>query len=534
MVFKRPIFLDTYWVKRLLALICIALGLFSLDFQVANASPSLSSCLSGTGSGYLTSTSLIITVNLEITCTITDNKGLYETFTQAIDPYGFPVFEISEENFLSSACHSDYYLEGALMMQGSSGGTVTCTIPLALTSRYGSTRSTLHIFVDIGNELFIQVPHPPIPNPSNSGGSSNSSTNKSCSGVPSSPTVQVTPATATSGPTFTVTASSSGQPITDIEYAYAFYNGSTKTWGPWLDPLVVVPAVLGGSVSFTPVSSPPSTRVTVNAFTFNSCGVSAVTWDSDTHTGQPFFVLPSQDLTLNYVGTFQVGTSGTTLKSIFTEGIPAPLSGVSSTPGICSIDVSGNITFISPGNCVLDVKSEQSPNVAAGEGIFTLNVVSSPQPTTTSDAGTSLLNQLLSQPIPSPTLSALDDSNKAWLFGTDVYSFGCLTASNNKTQPFLQVKEGGKWVSVAKGTLSKNQTNCPNSGQIMAIYHWKLNVKGTPDPTAPPSQLLYVRQYLPRNGKWSPNAFYGQPIQKEMFASRIDQISTYLGSIPTV
>lgn len=533
MLSNKSIFLDTYRVKRLLALMCVALGLLGFDLPSANASPSVSSCLSGTGSGSLTPTSLVITVNLEITCTITDSKGLYETFSQAIDPYGFPVFEISEENALSTACHSDYYLVGALMMQGSSGGTVTCTIPFALTGRYGATTSTLSVFVDIGNELFIKIAHPPIPSPSNSGASSNSPTNSSCSGVPNSPTVEVTPASSAGGPTFKVTASTSGQPITDIEYAYAFYNGSTKTWGPWLDPLVVVPAVLGGSVSFAPLSSPPITRVTVNAFTFNSCGVSAVAWDSDTHTGQPFYVLPSQDLTLNYVGTFQVGTSRSTLNSIFTEGVPAPLSAITSTLDICSVDVSGNITFVAPGNCVLDVKSEQTLNVAAGEGIFTLKVVNSPEPTPTLNSGTSLLNKLLSQPVPPPTLSALDDSGKAWLFGSDIYGFGCITASSDKTQPFLQVKEGSKWVSVAKGILSKNQTNCPGSGQFMATYHWKLNVRGTPDPTALPSQLLYVRQFLPKNGKWNPNAFYGQVIQKEMFASRVDQISTYLGLVPT-
>ena len=509
----------------------------------AGTSPTLSSCIHGSGGGVISGSQLIVSVNLEITCTVTSptNPNIFETFGSVLSPYSYPVFEIVEDSlFINSQTGycTDSSLMSALLASGASGGTVVCKIPLNLTSRYGATSSTLRIYT--GDSIEITVSHPPIPSPSSStSGSSGSglaqNSTLGCTAAPNAPTISVTPATVINPPVFTITAPTGGAVPTLIGYFSDYYDGTTRTWDAWSN-LMSQPTSVGNVMKFIPtLANQSKTRVAVEAVAINACGSSSAAWDNLDKTGTVLQGQPSetQALTVNieiYKNGLSIGTDVTSLTALVQQQYPAPLHGTSSTPNICGVTPSNQINTYEVGQCNLTVISDAHDDVSAGETLISFNVVANSQPNA-NDSGSSFINNLLNTPIPPAVLGPLNNPATNWLYGQDIFGYSCWQLTNLKTAPQLQVDTSAGWKTVSTGTMMKDLHKCPTNEPIRVTYHWKVNIYGAPNPKSPHEQVLQVREYLQKNTPFNNSAYSLNAFTKGMFPSRMDQIAAYLDVI---
>ena len=349
--------------------------LFASVLQVVQIAPafeskaiayqSLSGCLAGSGSGTLSGNTVTITVNLRITCTVQDSKDptKYATF-YSLFFMDFPVYEISEDSFAINS--QTGFCNGPLlgltqMVSGTSAGIVTCRIPNTLTSRYGSTSSTLKIFA--GDSVFISVSHPAIPRLASAGQAGGSGgTQPYIPTSPVAPSNPVTPLcyTSPSPPVVTVNRDASGAtffvtpvlPVgqSAIGLTTRWIEGGSSPypyWGTWTAWSPVVESVRT-SLNFP--WHPYAERIGFAVKAVNSCGSSSdvksfVAQDGSTILSE----MQDQTISLPIVGAVRLSSTST--------NDPVPVyasssSGLSITTSsdfnnVCTPGVNGSSIYVS-------------------------------------------------------------------------------------------------------------------------------------------------------------------------------------------
>lgn len=329
----------------------LALG----NIAPAHAYASLSSCLSGRGSGSVSGNTLTLTINLTITCTLSDPKDPKKQATfYSLFYTDFPVYEIQEEMFSSSACNGPL-LGLTLMISGTSAGNVTCR--LSNSSRYGATSSTLKIYA--GDSVFVPISHPAIPKPGSTSGSTGGSTGgtsaapvtPSCTSAPSTPTLSIE--WNSTGPKFIYSPNISGQKATALFWNYSLYNSVTRKWEDWSAWKMENPS----AGSFQAIPEEGKSRIAFGLQAANACGASQVVREREDLTGIPL-TPKQQDVVIRNVTAspdLKVGFDAD-INQLAESKLNLKLLGKSLTPAICTVNQT-QVVFKEAGLCRLLVSS---------------------------------------------------------------------------------------------------------------------------------------------------------------------------------
>ena len=341
----------------------------------AHAYASLSGCLSGRGSGSVSGTTLTLTINLTITCTATDPKDPSQPATfYSLFYMDFPVYEIQEELFSSSACNGPL-LGLTRMISGTNAGIVTCRF--SNSSRYGATTSTLKIYA--GDSVFVPISHPAIPKPSSSGGSSSGSTSggntgttvfPTCTAAPNKPNLSIE--WNSMGPKFSFSPSVSGSKATALYWGYTFWSPSSNTWDGWSS----LQSNTGSAGSYQAKVIEGKTSIAFTVIAENACGESEHARESENLKGVPFAVA-SQDEISYLLSVIYKPEIGSTLgiSDIAKSKLQLQLTAKSLSDKNCTTDSNGKVSFINPGDCVLEITSVGFQNkIASVPTRFTLSV----------------------------------------------------------------------------------------------------------------------------------------------------------------
>jgi len=226
-------------------LMVIALSICGLVLSSNSASAAdLSSCIGGTGSGVLTSYSLVLSVNIHFTCTIPDTKNpkvpadYFSVFST------FPTYEVVEDSFfvnsVTGKCSGPSFFNHVIQ-SGTSIGTITCPIPFSITSRNGAITSTIKMSSSFSNSVFFSIQHGAIPKQPQSGSVGGSSTTsaapvtKSCVNPPNNPNLTISHPDRNAGPLFHFSAATNGEVTTGLAYSYALFDSVSKAWDTWTE-----------------------------------------------------------------------------------------------------------------------------------------------------------------------------------------------------------------------------------------------------------------------------------------------------------
>jgi hypothetical protein len=362
-------------LATLLAIIVLASG---ANIPNAQAQVFLSSCLSGSGSGTLSGDTVVITVNLTITCTVLDPKSPdgYASFGKIF--FGTPVYEIVGDTFFIN--NRTGYCSGTgseltPLQNFNSFGTVTCRIPSSLTSRYGATSSTLEVWVDIGNAVFITVSHPAIPSPS--GGASSGSTivvpppvaAPSCLKAPATPTLSYE--WTTQGVAFTAKPATTGDLAQSMHWSYTLYDKAKDAWDTWSSWATIQPA---GTFTYQAKVDPNKTRIAFGVYSTNACGSSDQAREIDTHVGIPLVAAIQDSLSLLVQGQItHFVVDKVAIENLVQSSSGLYISATSLTTSVCNVDGGNIVNFDGAGTCTISFTSLGKDNVKSASAI-TLNI----------------------------------------------------------------------------------------------------------------------------------------------------------------
>jgi hypothetical protein len=295
----------------------------------------------------------------------------------------FPVYEIQEELFSSSACNGPL-LGLTRMISGTNAGIVTCR--LSNSSRYGATTSTLKIYA--GDSVFVPISHPAIPKPgssggSSSGGSSSGSSSGGTTGTTVVPTCTAAPDTPnlsiewnTTGPKFTFSPALGGQKATALFWSYALLNSVSNTWESWSNSVVAPVATGTYQASVTEGKS----RIAFSVQAANACGGSAQAREVNGNTGVALAPLEFDQITLASPLPTSIKAGATVeLYGVAKSRLGLVLESASLTPTVCSTDNTKTIKLITAGVCRLSVSSGVFQNKMGASSIPIEFEISSPK-----------------------------------------------------------------------------------------------------------------------------------------------------------
>ena len=371
-------------MKRILISLTLATLLGLGNIPTAHAYASLSGCLSGRGSGSVSGTTLTLTINLTITCTATDPKDPTKPATfYSLFYVDFPVYEIQEELFSSSACNGPL-LGLTRMISGTNAGIVTCR--LSNSSRYGATTSTLKIYT--GDAVFVPISHPAIPKPgssggSSSGGSSSGSSSGGTTGTTVVPTCTAAPDTPnlsiewnTTGPKFTFYPALGGQKATALFWSYALLNSVSNTWESWSNSVVAPVATGTYQASVTEGKS----RIAFSVQAANACGGSAQAREVNGNTGVALAPLLEDEIINVQPLPLKILTGTAPALSVFAKSsLGLELEATTLAPDVCIVDAVPTVRMLKPGTCKLSVKTTTFQNKIGAKTIEITFEVTNPR-----------------------------------------------------------------------------------------------------------------------------------------------------------
>lgn len=131
------------------------------------------------------------------------------------------------------------------------------------------------------------------------------------------------------------------------------------------------------------------------------------------------------------------------------------------------------------------------------------------------------------------TLQEIDKTDTVWIVGTDVNGYACWSLSSTKQVPTLQVKVSGKWITKAKGKLSKKASLCSGSKYPWVVtFHWFVDEIGDTQHGGALSTDILAREYLPKYG--TSKAYSTPAFIKQVYKSQADLAADYASAINNV
>lgn len=345
-------------MKKIILVLLLVSSIFFIP-DISHASPTLSSCISGSGRGEIVGSDLVITVDLRVVCTVYDSKNPKVIATlSSLFPDSFPVYEIFEESFfinsVAGTCTGPSFYS-VLASNGTSLGSATCRISSLISGRAGAVSSTFQMFSAYGGTVSIPVVHPAIPKRQSSSGTSSGSTGKSpipllppsCTSAPLPPILTYTQDS--NGITFAIAPAVGGQPVTKFAWSYSLWDVQKNNWDNWNEWQYIYT-----NSSFTErfEKQANKTRIVFSVEAGNDCGMTEQVRESTDHKGVsvgesaltqiitfPYF-LPDVKLS---VGTLTINAAATSALAV---------SYRSTNPGVCDY---GNqlLHLYSSGTCTL-------------------------------------------------------------------------------------------------------------------------------------------------------------------------------------
>lgn len=139
----------------------------------------------------------------------------------------------------------------------------------------------------------------------------------------------------------------------------------------------------------------------------------------------------------------------------------------------------------------------------------------------------------ISPSIAAEPIQEIDKTDTVWIVGTDVNGYACWSLSSTKQIPTLQVKVSGKWITKAKGKLSKNSSLCSGSKYPWVVtFHWLVNEIGDTQHPGARSTDIFAREYLPKVGAFK--AYSTPAFIKQVYESHADLAADYASAINNV
>ena len=131
------------------------------------------------------------------------------------------------------------------------------------------------------------------------------------------------------------------------------------------------------------------------------------------------------------------------------------------------------------------------------------------------------------------TLREINETDTVWIVGTDVNGYACWSLSSTKQIPTLQVKVSGKWITKAKGKLSKSASLCSGSKFPWVVtFHWFVDEIGDVQHAGALSTDIFAREYLPKYGTLK--AYSTPAFVKQVYESQADLSVDYASAINNV
>lgn len=123
-------------------------------------------------------------------------------------------------------------------------------------------------------------------------------------------------------------------------------------------------------------------------------------------------------------------------------------------------------------------------------------------------------------------LTAIDDHGSAWIVGTDVNGYSCWNLQFSGPLVLLQVQIGNSWVTKSKSVPKKNPSLCSDSSfPYAAIYHWKVDILGSPGNGSDRSRVILARERISPTKRV--RGFISSTFSKQIYLSQDDLVSDY-------